>query len=153
MGHNQGVDWWALGVLLYEMIVGVAPFCFDPVTKKPNADLPPTELYKNILNPRYELAFPSRLSSAVCSLIEMLLAWDPLTRIGRLTNGAEGVRSHVFYDAINWDELLDRSMKPPFMPELKDNQDTSHFDEAMDAMGFLQEPEYDYAANDWDRHF
>ena len=73
-GHSFGVDWWALGVLLYEMVVGVAPFCFHPETKKPDPDLPPPMLYKNILNPKYELPFPSRLSHGMCEAIEHLLS-------------------------------------------------------------------------------
>ena len=52
------VDWWALGVLIYEVIVGAVPFTF--VDNRPQYGMAPTELYKNILNPRYRLYLPRR---------------------------------------------------------------------------------------------
>jgi len=152
-GHSHGVDWWALGVLLYEMVVGVAPFCFDPVEKKPNSELPPTELYKNILNPRFELCFPSRLSPAVCDVVEQLLAWDPLTRVGCLTDGAQDVKEHEYYASIDWTKLYHGEIDPPHKPFLKDTNDVSLFDEPEVDPSFLKEPEYDYSEMEWDRDF
>lgn len=152
-GHGHGVDWWALGVLLYEMVVGVAPFSFHPETKKPDADLPPPELYKNILNPRYELPFPQRLSTGICEAIEQLLAWDPLTRIGCLTDGPSGVKRLAFFNDIHWGELYDRKITPPFIPELKADDDVTNFEEleASD-LRFLAEPPYDLE-DAWDINF
>ena len=51
-GHGRGVDWWASGVFLYELLVGFTPFCFE------NKDLNPTIIYQNILNPKYEIEYP-----------------------------------------------------------------------------------------------
>ena len=151
-GHGFGVDWWALGVLLYEMVVGVAPFCFHPETKKPDADLPPPDLYKNILNPKYELPFPSRLSPAICELIEQLLAWDPLTRLGCLTDGAAGVRRAAYYKEINFEKLYRHELPPPYMPPLKSDDDVANFEESDAVPNFLNEPAYDYK-DAWDADF
>ena len=112
-GHHEGVDWWALGVLLYEMAVGITPFSFHPETKKPDRDLLPVDLYKNILNPKYELQLPSRLSLPLCELIERLLAFDPLTRLGCLSNGAKDVRSVAFYSSMHWHDLVERRLPAP----------------------------------------
>lgn len=57
-GHGKGVDWWALGVLLYEMVMGGAPHIIHPVTKRPQYDLPPNLLYQAILSKDFELYFP-----------------------------------------------------------------------------------------------
>ena len=151
-GHSSGVDWWALGVLLYEMVVGVAPFCFHPDTKKPDADLPPPDLYKNILNPKYELPFPSRLSPPICELIEQLLAWDPLTRLGCLTDGAEGVKRCAFYKPIDWNKLYEHSITPPYKPSLKADDDLANFEEHDAVPNFLNEPVYDHK-DAWDADF
>ena len=61
-GHGKGVDWWALGVLLYEMVMGGAPHIFDRQTNKPHYDLPPNVLYKKILDRNFEFYFPEYAS-------------------------------------------------------------------------------------------
>jgi len=152
-GHGKGVDWWALGVLLYEMMVGVTPFCFDPQTRRPNADLPPTELYKNILNPLYELRFPSRLSQHACDLIEDVLCYDPLSRLGELTGGAEDVQRHAFFTAhTDWERLSHLQAEPPHVPQLLSKTDTSYFETLPVPPGFLNEPPYTFT-DEWDTHF
>lgn len=115
-GHSHGVDWWALGVLLYEMVVGLPAFCFHPETKQPEVELEPPLLYKNILNPLYELPLPSRLMPETCEMIEALLAFDPLTRIGCLTSGAADVMAQPFFRSVNWVALERRELPPPYMP-------------------------------------
>lgn len=153
-GHGHGVDWWALGVLLYEMVVGVAPFCFHPETKKPDADLPPPDLYKNILNPKYELPFPSRLSSGICEMVEQLLAWDPLTRLGCLTDGAMGIKRLEFFKDFDWEKLDKQQLKPPFVPSLNGDDDTGNFEEADESRAnkFTDEPSYEHKGA-WDADF
>ena len=94
-GHGGSVDWWAVGVLLYEMRMGAAPFTW--IDSEPYYNLPPTELYKNILNPRFEFYMPPQLSNEVVDLIRRLLAWQPLRRLGCLTDGALDVKSHPYF--------------------------------------------------------
>jgi protein kinase X len=153
-GHGLGVDWWALGVLLYEMVVGVAPFCFDAETGRPDAELPPPELYRNILNPKYELPFPSRLSEPICRLIERLLTWDPLTRLGCLTDGARDVQRQTYYSHIDWARLEAKQIAPPYVPPLDRPDDTRHFEEQDQAeiACFLDEEPYEHKGA-WDARF
>ena len=140
-----------MGVLLYEVVVGAVPFTF--VDNRPQYGLPPTELYKNILNPRYRLYLPSRLSSAICDLIKRLLAWDPLTRIGCLTDAALDVKRHAFFQEIDFGKLKEMELEPPHVPELRSATDMSYFDDPTVEPAFLNEPEYDYSANAWDIDF
>jgi serine/threonine protein kinase len=134
------------------VVVGAVPFTF--VDNRPQYGLPPTELYKNILNPRYRLYLPSRLSSPLCDLIKRLLAWDPLTRLGCLTDGAEDVKGHAFFEEVDWQQLLQMEIPPPHVPELSSATDMSNFDEPTAEPGFLTEPEYDYSVStQWDIDF
>ena len=109
--------------------------------------------YKNILNPRYRLYLPSRLSSAICDLIKRLLAWDPLTRIGCLTDAALDVKRHAFFQEIDFGKLKEMELEPPHVPELRSATDMSYFDDPTVEPAFLNEPEYDYSANAWDIDF
>jgi len=100
IGHDNPVDWWALGVMLYEFIAGVPPFSGESVE----------DIFQNILNLRY--AFPDDMSPEARDLISKLLVINPDERFG--SKGAEEVKSHPFFQGINWNTLL--TQEPPFVP-------------------------------------
>lgn len=81
-GHGKGVDWWTLGVIIYEMVAGIDPF---------NAD-DPMEIYKNIL--RGKIRFPKKFDSDAKSLVKHLLQSDLSKRYGNLKRGALDVKDH-----------------------------------------------------------
>jgi serum/glucocorticoid-regulated kinase 2 len=114
-GYTKVVDWWTLGVLLYEMLTGLPPF-YDENTN---------EMYRKILQD--ELRFPEEIGLAARSLLTGLLTRDPSRRLG--VNGAEEIKSHPFFAEIDWGKLLMKKYQPPFKPNVKSAMDTSNFDE------------------------
>lgn len=123
-GHGQGVDYWALGILIYEMLVSYSPFA----DHENNEQL---KIYKNILrkNPK----FPSRgthIDKDSRDLIERLLNKNPSKRLGSLRGGARDIMNHPWFSTFSFDKLMKGQMKPPFKPDVKGNTDVSMF--AMD---------------------
>jgi serine/threonine protein kinase len=92
IGHGQALDWYLLGVLLYEMLVGVTPYFSS------NKD----ELFDNIINGK--LMLPRNISPEVKNLIISLLNRNPQNRLGSKPGdqGAEMIMSHPFFESINW---------------------------------------------------
>lgn len=93
-GHNEGVDWWALGVLLYEIIAGYPPYEDDN----------PMMIYQKVLEGKIE--FPSHFSKKAKELILGFLTKEPKKRLGCTRNGAADVKKHTFYSDIDWPLLL-----------------------------------------------
>ena len=75
----------------------------------------------------------------MCDLIKRLLAWDPLTRMGCLTDGAADVKHHPFFGDISWEKLTDMELEPPHIPELRSTTDMSYFDDPTVEPAFLSE--------------
>ncbi|KAI8817100.1 kinase-like domain-containing protein [Fimicolochytrium jonesii] len=117
MGHTSAVDWWTLGILLYEMLYGTTPF------KGENRNM----TFCNII--RNEVTFPNypQVSPSCKSLIRKLLIKDERKRLGSRA-GASDVKAHPFFKGINW-ALLRHEKTPPIVPRYNaaDPFDTSNF--------------------------
>ena len=114
-GYGPECDWWSLGAIIYEMLVGYPPFHAKT----------PAETYVKIQNWRTTLRFPPepRLSPQARHLIQRLLC-DAPQRLGR--HGADEIRHHPFFFGVDWKNLRDWHPKP-FVPEIKSMTDCSHF--------------------------
>lgn len=118
-GHNKAVDWWALGILIYEMLVGYPPFYGER----------PFGIYKKILSGKLEWPKHTGLDPAAKDLVKKLLVQDRTKRLGSMKSGAEDVKRHKWFKHINWEEVALKKLKPPIVPILAHEGDTSCFDE------------------------
>ncbi|CAJ1075698.1 microtubule-associated serine/threonine-protein kinase 1-like isoform X2 [Xyrichtys novacula] len=114
-GYGKPVDWWAMGIILYEFLVGCVPFFGDT----------PEELFGQVITddivwPEGEEALPVDAQNLISSLLQR----NPLVRLG--TGGAFEVRQHSFFAEVNWNSLL--RQKAEFIPHLESEEDTSYFD-------------------------
>jgi len=114
-GHGKEVDWWALGIILFEFLWGCPPF----------NDETPEIIFNNVLTGRIPWPdVPEDMSSDAQDLISKLLERNPRNRLG--ANGAAEVKAHPFFKNVNWDTLLQQPAA--FVPTPKSNIDTSAFD-------------------------
>ena len=121
-GHGKAVDWWALGILIYEMLAGYPPFY----------DENPFGIYQKILAGKLE--FPRHFETHARDLIRKLLTADRTKRIGNLKNGAEDIKKHKWYRGLNWAALYNKQMEPPakeelhYRPLMESTTSTAHFE-------------------------
>ena len=116
-GHGKSVDWWALGILVYEMLAGYPPFYEEN----------PLGIYQKIL--RGVIEWPHFFDSRARELISKLLKIDLTQRLGCLRNGAEDVANEPWFAKVNWQSVLDRFVPAPFFPPVAHPGDSSNFDE------------------------
>lgn len=119
-GHNSSVDWWALGILIYEMLAGYPPFYAEN----------PLGIYEKILAGKVE--WPKCIEGVAKDLIRKLLVIDRTKRIGNLKNGADDIKNHKWFKGLDWEEVYHRRLRPPFVPKVSSAGDTSNFQEYSD---------------------
>ncbi|CAJ0966656.1 unnamed protein product [Ranitomeya imitator] len=129
-GYGKPVDWWAMGIILYEFLVGCVPFFGDT----------PEDLFGQVISdeiiwPEKEEAPPSDSQD----LISVLLRQNPLERLG--TGGAYEVKQHPFFCALDWNSLL--RQKAEFIPQLESEDDTSYFDTRSEKYHHMETEEED----------
>ncbi|XP_059062031.1 cAMP-dependent protein kinase catalytic subunit 1-like [Achroia grisella] len=116
-GYSFAVDWWALGILIYEMEAGHPPFYSSD----------PSKLYEKVLDGIYKC--PDNIGPECKSLIKGLLQVDPNKRVGSLKGGVYDIKSHPWFKDISWQSILNQRVQPPFLPLCPAPGDTSNFPE------------------------
>lgn len=114
-GHSKPVDWWAFGILIFEMLAGYPPFY----------DENPLGIYQKVLGGLIE--FPSYFDPYARDLVKKLLTADTTRRYGCMRDGPIDILKHKWFHTVNWKNVITRSVPPPFIPTIKSENDTSNF--------------------------
>lgn len=120
-GYTFSVDWWAVGVLIYEMSAGYPPFYSSD----------PMKLYEKVLAGQFKT--PSCMTALCKSLVKCLLEVDPMKRLGSLKAGVYDIKSHPWFKEIEWHSILHQKVFPPYIPVCKNPGDASNFPECRDS--------------------
>uniref|UniRef100_A0A3B3SMT8 non-specific serine/threonine protein kinase n=1 Tax=Paramormyrops kingsleyae TaxID=1676925 RepID=A0A3B3SMT8_9TELE len=134
--YGRAVDWWGLGVVMYEMMCGRLPFY--------NQDH--ERLFEQIL--MEEIRFPRNLSPEARALLAGLLKKDPKQRLGGCPDDAKEVMTHKFFVSINWQDVLQKKLIPPFKPQVTSETDTRYFDDEFTAQTITVTPPDQYDSLD-----
>jgi serine/threonine protein kinase len=114
--YGRAVDWWAFGVLIYQMLLQQSPF------RGEDED----EIYDAILAD--EPLYPIHMPRDSVSILQKLLTREPELRLGSGQGDAQEIMSHAFFKGINWDDIYNKRLPTPFKPTVKNEKDTSNFD-------------------------
>ncbi|KAJ6620807.1 protein kinase C1 [Mycena sp. CBHHK59/15] len=115
--YGRAVDWWAFGVLTYEMLLGQSPFRGDDED----------EIFDAILED--EPLYPITMPRDAVSILQKLLNRDPLRRLGAGEEDAEEIKRQPFFKDVSFDDVLNKRIPPPYFPTINGSADTSNFDE------------------------
>ncbi|KAI8626861.1 Pkinase-domain-containing protein [Xylariaceae sp. FL1651] len=141
-GYNKSVDWWSLGILIYEMLCGYTPF-WDSGS--------PMKIYENIL--RGKVKYPAYVHPDAQDLLERLITPDLTKRLGNLYGGPQDVKNHPWFSEVTWDRLSRKDIDAPYTPPVKAGAgDASQFDrypEETEKYGQPGNDEYGYLFPDF----
>eukprot|EP00913_Durusdinium_trenchii_P027397 g25700.t1 len=120
-GHGKPVDWWTLGILIYEMICGQPPFC----------DEDPMGIYQKILAGK--VYFPKYFDKNAKALVKKLLVADLSKRFGNLKDGSADILKHKWFESYELAKLENFEVPAPYKPNMKDENDTSNYEDIPDS--------------------
>jgi len=117
IGHTHSVDWWALGILLFELMAGHPPF------ESPA----PMQTYNKVTKGINRVVFPSKLRGNGEDLVKGLCRKDPSQRLPMQKGGIENLRQHAWYKGFDWIAMKDLTLKAPYKPVVKGKKDIANF--------------------------
>ncbi|KAJ8601768.1 hypothetical protein CTAYLR_006818 [Chrysophaeum taylorii] len=118
-GHDKAVDCWALGCLMYELLTGATPFCYDDQQ----------QIFRAIVQVNKTLVFPKGFPAEAETLVRGMLVANPAKRLGNMKDGLNAVVNSGFFSTFDWEQLNSRALKPPYHPPVKDSKDASNIDQ------------------------
>ncbi|WAQ83754.1 hypothetical protein PtA15_4A202 [Puccinia triticina] len=117
-GYNKSVDWYALGVLIFEMLAGYPPFYCEEES--------PMRLYEKIIAGK--VRYPSYFNPSAKDLLKSLLTSDLSKRFGNLANGSRDIFHHAWFAEVDWERLYRKQIPAPYVPRVSSEWDASNFD-------------------------
>ena len=118
-GHNWGADHWSLGVLAYEMCKGGTPFYTHGMDQ--------AHLFQRIIKCKWSM--PRGISAAYQELLRGFICNEPSRRLGSLAGGEDDILGHPFFESIDFEELRLKTIRAPYVPNIKDPLDASNFED------------------------
>lgn len=115
--YDRSVDWWAFGVLLFQMLLGQSPFKGDDED----------EIFNAIEHD--DVKYPISMPRQTVLVLQALLTKDPLQRLGSSVRDAEEIMEHPYFQDVNFDDVLNCRIQPPYLPEVSSEHDYSNFDQ------------------------
>lgn len=117
-GHTTAVDWWALGILIYEFLTGYPPFWHQN----------PIEIYKQIVEKPVVFPQDPPISDEAKDIIRQFCTVDRSRRLGNISGGAAKVKAHPFFANVDWDAMIQRRHRGPIIPPIRYPGDAQCFD-------------------------
>ncbi|CAM1304216.1 Uncharacterised protein at_DN2165 [Pycnogonum litorale] len=117
-GHDRAVDFWSIGVMMFELFTGSPPFTGSD----------PMKTYNIILKGIDMIDFPDHVCRPAVSLIKRLCRESPSERLGYQKNGIMDIKKHKWFQGYDWDGLQSRRLVPPIIPKVRGPRDTTNFD-------------------------
>jgi len=119
-GYNKSVDWYAVGVLIFEMLAGYPPFFMEPI----NGIAPShVQLYEKIL--LGQVHYPPHFDPLAVDIIRNCLTTDLSKRYGNMKFGAGDIFGHSWFAEVGWEKIYKREIPPPFVPRIEGDGDSS----------------------------
>ncbi|KAG9240253.1 camp-dependent protein kinase A [Calycina marina] len=141
-GHTTAVDWWALGILIYEFLTGYPPFWNQN----------PIEIYKQIVSKPVHFPDSPSISPEAKDIIRQFCTVNRSHRLGNMAGRAESVKAHPFFHGVNWDDVYYRKHRGPIIPPLRHKGDATCFDDYPDDKAHRDAYTHDLQRK-WDNHF
>jgi len=141
-GHSNAVDWWALGILIYELFTGTPPFA---------AQLP-MQIYAKVMKGINQVSFPTTCQGPAQDLVKALLTKDPSERLPMRPPGfVKNLKTHEWYKGFDWDAMMRQELTPPYKPQVRGKKDIANFHARREDMP--QHMEFKDDGSGWDAEF
>lgn len=140
-GHGKASDWWALGILIFELMFGHPPFQSSY----------PLKTYDKVMKGLQDLEFPSHAKSQNTNIIQELLKTQPDQRMPMRNRGVSKLKNHSWFDGFDWQGLSDQTLQPPYVPNIESLKDLSNF--SVSEKDKPQAVEYAETGDHWDKDF
>jgi len=140
-GHTCAVDWWTLGVLLFELLTGSAPF--EAAT--------PFQIYAKVKRGINTVKFPAKLSADSVDLIKAICQKEPADRLPMRANGMNALKQHAWYKDFDWQTFAMLGLEAPYVPQVKSKKDLRNF--SVDPDDLPQFVKYTDDGSGWDKDF